>query len=291
MKKSTIKTPANVTPANVTPAPVDAVLSRVPVVAEKDTTPAPEKIDAAPMNTTNDGAPVVDASPVAKTPAEITAENKKNANDAAREKYLKKYRGKPADALRARNVDENGKPVSDYVFTFSDADGKKCNGRGIVRVSALLTTDAAKTFRENVAEIEKRVVPFHNARNAGTDAAGQEMRAAAKKDVSPFIVAALNLCGYPVTAENVKTCDISAIIETAYISNGNGNDDARRAAIPAAVEGVARGRLLGYERRDDNAARRERKTAEKDAKKAAKNAAAAAKPAKKRAKKANAAKK
>lgn len=277
MKKQNMNATTNAAnAANVTPA-TDAektTLSRVPMNAEKDITANAEHIDAAPMNTTNDGAPVVDATPAAKTPTDITRENKKNARAAAKKAYMKKYAGKPADALRVRVLtDDNKRVKSDYTFSYKDAYGKKCNGAGVVRSSALLSTDAAKTFREYVDVIDKNAVMYYNARrNAGKTADEQNERATAKKAVAPAIVGALNLCGYMVTEKTVQTDDMDAIVYSAYNSNAAGNDDTKDNVIPFQIESIARARLMGYTRRDDNAARRERKAAADAEKKAAKDA-------------------
>ena len=275
-----------ITKSNNAPATDNAAaISNKPIISEKDKTANIEHIDAAPMNTTETGAPVVAETPNAKTKDEITKENCKKARAAAKKAYMEKYAGNPADALRVRILDDNEKPLEDFAFSYRDADGKKCNGRGVVRASALLSTAAAKTFRDNVTEIDKRAVRYHNARNnAGATKAEQDERAAARADIAPFIVDALTAIGYAVTVKTIQKNDMDAIAATAYISNGNGNDDTNTNKTPliVAIEGVARGRLLKYERRDNNEIRYERANAEKAAKKAAakKNAPAAKKPAK-----------
>lgn len=286
MKKQNMNTTtATTNNATTTPATETekTLLSRVPVVAEKDSTPAPVNVDAAPINATADGAPVVDATPAAKTPADITRENKKKARDAAKTAYMNKYAGKPADALRVRVLtDDNKRVKSDFTFSYKDADGKKCNGAGVVRSSALLSTDAAKTFRGYVDTIDANAVKYYNARrNAGKTADEQNERAAAKNAVAPAVVGALNLCGYMVTEKTVKTDDMDAIVFSAYTSNAAGNDDTKNNVIPFEIESIARARLMGYTRRDDNAARRERKAAADAEKKAAKAATGKKKAAKK----------
>lgn len=292
MKKQDMNTTTTTTTTTNNNPATDAekmTISRVPVVAEKDATANVEHINAAPMNTTETGAPVVAVTPAAKTPADITREHRNAARKVAADAWKKKYNGNPAAALAARVItetDAGNVSAHDIMFSYTDADGKKCNARGTLRITALLSADAARTVREHYTTIAAHVVSFHNARNAGTGADAENERAAEKAAIMPAFNAILT--AYGITA-GIKTHDAAAVIETAYLSNAAGNDDMKKAALIPALENVAARLMRKQERRNDYARRVKAADDKKAAKKAAadavkaaakKNAPAAKKPAK-----------
>ena len=190
--------------------------------------------------TNEQGAELATVATVIKTAAEQAEERKSIARKAAKESTVKKYSGKVAEFLKARTVteNENGKQaVQDFSYSWKDENGQEVTAAGKVPVTAILSSDAAKNFRECAKRVQSEVVAFHVA-----DATGKaKIRAAVEKDVNKMFTF------LAIPAERAaKKSEVADILESAYFTNANGDNDASgENAIVWTVSAVVRRILKG----------------------------------------------
>lgn len=228
MKNEQKKTNVAITEPGANVAPAAVILDGIPANVEKDVTTE----QGAHMET-------LVSAPV-KTAKEQADERKTLARKVARSCFIEKFNGHAAELLAARTVEENkgGKQrVTDFTFSWTDENGDAVTASGNIPVTAVLSSDAAAMFRMKAETVQNLVVPFHVA----DDTEKAKIRAAAEKDINSMF----SLCRVPRSA---KKSEIADILESAYVTNANGDYDAEKAAaIIASVSAIARRIIKGRE--------------------------------------------
>ena len=169
---------------------------------------------------------------VEKTPLELANERKTAARKAAKNACVTKYTGKVAELLTARSVMENkaGKQfVSDFDFSWTDENGATVTASGKIPVTSVFSKDAAANIRKLAENVQAAVVPFHVA----DDANKAKIRAAVQQDVDKLFSF--------MNVRPAKKSEIADILESAYMTNANGDCDSENEnAIISSVSAIAR---------------------------------------------------
>lgn len=198
-----------------------------------------------------------------KTAAEEAEERKVAAKKKARKDYIEQYKGKPAALLAARTVTENkgGKQsVSDFSYEWEDENGVTVSGKGKVNVTTVMSGDAAANYRDCAARVQSLVVDYHNAE--------AEKRANIRNKAAKDIEKMFALIGAP---RKPKKSDVADVLDSAYFTNANGDDDAaKETAVSWTVQAITRRIIKGREEKANaDATRKDAKAKQEAEKKAA----------------------
>lgn len=203
-------------------------------------------LENVPANITNDVTTAQGAeletvkTAVEKTPLELANERKTAARKAAKTACVNQYTGKAAELLKNRVVEENknGKQaVVDFNYSYVDENGATVPMAGKIPVTAVFSKDAAAAIRKAAETVQNSVVAFHVA-----DADG---KAKIRATVQPDIGKLFTFLSVPRMA---KKSEIADILESAYMTNANGDYDSENEnAIISSVSAIARRILKGRE--------------------------------------------
>lgn len=205
-----------------------AILENVPANIAKDVTTA-QGAELATVKTA-----------VEKNPLELANERKTAARKAAKTACVNQYMGKAAELLKARIVEENkgGKQtVVDFDYSYVDENGATIPMTGKIPVTAVFSKDAAAAIRKAAATVQDVVVAFHVADSEGK----AKIRATVQKEID-------SLFTFLSVPRMAKKSEIADILESAYMTNANGDYDSENEnAIISSVSAIARRILKGRE--------------------------------------------